>query len=137
MGMAALISLLGFGLVLFGGWLFLPMAPEVPVLSAGDMPGLIVLALGAGWSLLGTIQFLRHGRGFMSKAALSLLMLLSLGGAGLTGWWVLAGADVPPPINLGEDPVPAFELTDQNGETVSDASLRGKPVVLIFARGVW
>lgn len=135
--MAALISVLGFGLVVFGVWLFMPNAPTVPVLSAGDMPGLIVLALGTGWSLLGTIQFMRHGRGFMSKAALGLLMVLSVLGAGGTTWWVLAGSDVPPPVELADKPVPTFELTDQNGQTVSDVTLRGKPVVMIFARGVW
>lgn len=135
--MAALISLLGFALVIFGGWLFLPNAPTVPVLSAGDPPGLIVMALGAGWSLLGTVQFLRHGSGFMSKAALSLLMVLSVAGTGVTAWWVLSNSKVPPPVELTDKPVPSFELTDQHGNTVSDVSLRGKPVVMIFARGVW
>ena len=137
MGMAVLISLLGFALVIFGGWLFLPNAPSVPVLTSGDMPGLIVMFLGAGWSLLGTVQFIRHGHGFMSKAALVLLLFFSLGGTGLTSWWVLSGSEVPPPVELADKPVPAFELADQNGKTVSDVTLRGKPVVLIFARGVW
>ena len=137
MGMAALISLMGFGLVVLGGFLFMPFAPDVPVLSAGDMPRLIVIFLGAGWSALGAIQFLRHGQGFMSKAALTLLMLLSLFGAGGMAWWIESGSMVPPPVDLGDKPVPKFELTDQNGETVSDVSLRGKPVVMIFGRGTW
>jgi hypothetical protein len=135
MGMAVLISLLGFGLVVFGGWLFMPGAPELPVLSAGDMPRLIVLCLGAGWSLLGGVQFLRHGRGLLAKGLLALLMLLSVGGTGLTAWWVLDASRVPPPVELAE--IKGFALTDQHGNTVSDADLRGRPVVLIFARGVW
>ncbi|MBZ0137370.1 MAG: hypothetical protein K8I27_13470 [Planctomycetes bacterium] len=135
--MATLISLLGFALVVFGAWLFMPDAPVVPVLSAGDMPGLIVMFLGAGWSLLGTVQFMRFGRGFMAKGALILLLLLSLVGTGGISWWVLAGSDVPAPVALEDKPVPAFELTDQNGEVVSDVSLRDRPVVLIFTRGVW
>jgi hypothetical protein len=138
-GIAVLISLLGFMLVLAGGFLFMPGAPLVPVFSSGDGPGLILMFLGAGWSLLGTFQFLRHGRGFMAKACLSLLCLLSVAATAANSWWVLdLSYRIPPPAQLAvERPIPAFELTDQNGKTVSDASLRGKPVVLIFGRGVW
>jgi hypothetical protein len=136
MGIAVLVSLLGFGLVIFGGLLFMPDAPQVPLIT-GDWPKLIVTFLGAGWSLLGTVQFFRHGRGFLGKAFLSLLCFLSVAGAGGNAFWVLKlSYDVPAPVTLTET-VPAFELQDQRGETVSDVSLRGKPYVLIFARGVW
>lgn len=139
MGIAVLISLTGFGLVLFGAYLFMPGAPQIPVLSAGDWPGLIITFLGAGWSALGTVQFLRHGRGFMSKASLSLLCLLALASTGANAWWVLdLSYQVPAPIDMPAiKPIPDFELVDQNGNTVSAKSLRGKPFVLIFGRGVW
>jgi hypothetical protein len=138
-GIAVLISLLGFLLVIAGAYLFMPGAPVVPVLSAGDWPGLIVLFLGAGWSALGTFQFLRHGSGFIAKGCLSLLCVLALAATAMNSWWVLdLSYQIPPPADIpAAKPVPAFELTDQNGNKVSDVSLRGKPVVLIFGRGVW
>jgi hypothetical protein len=139
LGIAVLISLAGFALVVGGAFLFMPGAPHVPVLSAGDWPGLIITFLGAGWSALGTLQFMRHGRGFMSKAMLMVPCLLALAGTGANAWWVLDQSyKLPAPAQLETArPIPAFELTDQNGITVSDTSLRGRPVVLIFARGVW
>ncbi|MCB9932937.1 MAG: hypothetical protein H6841_05870 [Planctomycetes bacterium] len=139
MGIAVIVALLGTVLVAVGGLLFLPQAPQLPVLGAGDWPKLIVIYLGAGWSLLGAVQFLRHGQGRPGKAVLGLLMLLSLAGAGGVSWWVLSFSyQLPAPAQFAaEKPIPAFELRDQDGNTVSDASLRGKPVVLIFGRGVW
>jgi hypothetical protein len=138
-GIAVLISLLGFLLVIAGGFLFMPGAPVVPVLSAGEWPGLIVMFLGAGWSALGTFQFLRHGRGFVAKGSLSLLCMLALTATAANSWWALdLSYRIPPPADVAADkPIPAFELIDQNGNKVSDVSLRGKPVVLIFSRGVW
>jgi hypothetical protein len=130
---------MGAVLVGIGLSLFFPMAPRVPILSEGDWPLLITMFLGAAWSLLGTVQFLRFGKGFLAKATLVLLMLMSLGGAGLGAWWVLDFSyQLPAPIELpGDKPAPGFELTDQNGRAVSDLSLRGKPVIVIFGRGVW
>ena len=139
MGIAVILALLGTLLVGIGLALFFPNAPHVPILSEGDWPLLITMFLGAGWTLLGTIQFMRFGKGFMAKAMLVLMLLVSLGGTGLGAWWVLDFSyQLPAPIDLPADkPAPAFELTDQNGHTVSDLSLRGKPVILIFGRGVW
>ncbi|MCA8916479.1 MAG: hypothetical protein KDB90_13800 [Planctomycetes bacterium] len=139
MGIAVILALLGTLLVGIGLALFFPSAPQVPILSEGDWPLLITMFLGAGWTLLGTIQFMRFGKGFMAKAMLILMLLVSLGGTGLGAWWVLDFSyQLPAPIDLPADkPAPAFELPDQNGHTVSDISLRGKPVILIFGRGVW
>ena len=139
MGMAAIVALLGCVLVALSSALFFPNAPELPVLSEGDWPRLIVMFLGAGWSLLGTVQYQRYGKGFMAKSAMILMLLFSLGATGLMSYWVLDYSyQLPPPVELStEKPVPKFELVDQNGNTVSDVSLGGKPYVLIFSRGVW
>jgi hypothetical protein len=138
MGLAALIALLGFALVCLSAWLFLPGSPRLPVLSAGDWPVLITMFLGAGWSLLGTVQFMRHGRGALAKLGLGLLLVGSLGITVLTSVWVLdLSYQVPAAPDLKNKPLPAFELVDQNGTTHTDQSLRGTPTVLIFGRGVW
>lgn len=139
MGVAVIICMLGAVLAGIGLALFFPGSPRVPVLSDGDWPLLIVMFLGAGWSLLGAVQFLRFGKGFMAKAMLVLTSLMAVGVTGLTSFWVLdMSYDLPAPIELPDNkPVPAFELVDQNDKPVSDVSLRGKPVILIFGRGVW
>ena len=139
MGIAVLVSLAGFAVTMAGVLLFMPGAPVVPVLSAGDPPGLIVTFLGAAWSLLGAIQFLRHGSGLLAKGFLGLLCAVTLlGTAGNAFWVVKLSYDVPAPVDLpAAKPIPAFELSDQNGNRVSDATPRGKPVVLVFARGTW
>jgi hypothetical protein len=137
--MPVIIALLGLLLVGAGIALFFPNAPSVPILSEGDWPLLITMFLGAAWSLLGTVQFLRFGRGLFAKIVLVLLCLLSVGATGLTTYWVLDFSyRLPAPVQYPVDkPVPAFQLTDQDGKTISDVSLRGKPVILIFGRGVW
>ena len=138
MGIAVLVGLLGFAMTLAGVFLFIPGTPVVPVLSAGDPPGLIVMALGASWSALGTFQYLRHAQGWFGKAFMAALCVLCVAGAAANAWWVLdVSYKIPAPVEIAEKPIPAFELTDQNGKKVSDTGLRGKPVVLIFARGVW
>jgi len=139
LGIAVLLSLLGFALVVAGGLMFMPDAPLIPVFRAGDWPALIVTFLGAGWSLLGTVQFFRYGRGMFAKAFLAILCVVTVGGAAANAFWVLdLSYRLPPPAVLEPaKPVPAFALTDQDGTQVSDANLRGKPYVLIFSRGVW
>ncbi|MCB9893721.1 MAG: hypothetical protein H6839_04660 [Planctomycetes bacterium] len=139
MGVAVLIALLGTAIAGVAIALFFPNAPHVPILSEGDWPLLITMFLGASWTLLGTVQFLRFGKGFLAKATLVLMTLASLSGSGLIGWWVLDFSyQLPDPVELPADkPVPAFELKDQHGKSISDVSLRGKPVILVFGRGVW
>lgn len=139
MGIPVLVALLGTLLVIVAGVLFLPQSPQLPVLAEGDWPKLILVYLGAGWSLLGSVQFLRLGQGKLGKVVLSLLLLLSLAGAGGISWWILSFSyQLPAPAQYPADKhIPAFELKDQHGNSVSDVSLRGRPVVLIFGRGVW
>jgi hypothetical protein len=138
-GIPVLVALLGTLLVIVAGLLFLPQAPQLPVLAEGDWPKLILVFLGTGWSLLGTVQFLRHGQGKLGKVVLTLLLLLSLAGTGGISWWILSFSyQLPAPAQFQAlEPIPAFELKDQHGNTVSDTSLRGKPLILIFGRGVW
>lgn len=139
MSLPALVSLAGTGTVLFASFLFLPSAPDLPVLSAGDPPRLILMGLGVGWSLLGTVQVLRLGRGAFGKVMASLLCLGTLGIAGLMGFWVESYSyKLPPAIEVKAlDNVKPFEGTDQNGTKVSDATLKGKAYVILFTRGFW
>ncbi len=139
MSLPALVALAGTGLVLFASFLFLPNAPDLPVLGAGDWPKLIVMALGCGWSLLGTVQLARLGRGGFKKVMAALLCLFTLGIAGIMTFWVQDFSyRLPAPIEVKQlQPVRSFEGIDQNGKTVSDQTLRGKAFVLVFTRGFW
>ncbi len=139
MGIAVIITLIGFTLVATMLALFMPGTPGLPMFGDADGPKLILMFLGAAWTLLGCVQFLRFGRSKLSKALIVLVTVLTLLGAGGGAYWVLgASYDLPaPPEMPAGEPVPSFELEDQHGRVVSDASLRGKPYVLIFPRGVW
>lgn len=138
MGIAVLVSLLGLLLVLAGGFVFAPQAPELPVFSAGDWPGVIVMLLGAGWALLGAFQYFRFGASKLTKALLVFIALVAAGGAGGLSWWVLDYSyRLPAPVEITETEAPGFELKDQHGEIVSDRTLRGKPYIMVFGRGVW
>jgi len=139
MSLPVLVALAGTATVFVATFLFLPNSPEIPVLSVGDMPRLILLGLGAGWSVLGTVQALRLGKGGFKKVMLSLMCIGTLAIATLVGWWVqdysyrLPGAIAVKSL----DPVKPFEGKDQTGATVSNASLTGKPYVIVFTRGFW
>ncbi|MBX3460508.1 MAG: hypothetical protein KF696_11190 [Planctomycetes bacterium] len=131
-----LVALAGTTLVLAGAMSFMPNAPQLPVLSAGDFPNIVIMALGAGWALLGAVQGIRTGKSRLAKALLVLNLLLAAIGAGGMTWWVLDYSyRLPPPVQVQS--VPDFELTDQQGNAINALSMRGKPYVLIFSRGVW
>lgn len=139
MGFSVLLALLGTALVFGGAFLLLPVAPELPVLSSGDFPRYVVIALGMGWSLLGTVQVFRLGRGKAAKVLLGLLLALTQVAGGGAIWWAadysfrLPAAIQPPAAK----PMPAFELKDSEGRAVSSESFLGKRVVLVFFRGPW
>lgn len=139
MSLPGLVALAGTGLVLFASFLFLPNAPDLPILGAGDWPKLILLALGCGWSLLGTVQLLRLGQGGFKKVMASLLCLGTLGIGGVMTFWVQDFSyRLPAPIETKQmESVRAFAGVDQAGKPVSDQSLQGKPYVLLFTRGFW
>lgn len=137
MGISVLVALAGTALVAFSMFLFGPTAPKLPVLGDGDPPGLILTALGIAWSMLGTFQVLRVGRSKLAKAGLMLLFLVTAAGGAGGMYWVVSMSKVPATVEFSDSTIPDFELTDQNGVKVSAASLRGKPLILVFARGVW
>lgn len=139
MGFVVAITLLGAALVAAMLALFMPGTPELPMLGDSDGPRLILMFLGAAWSVLGAVQYLRFGRSKLSKLLISLLALMTLAGTAAGAWWVTkASYDLPEaPQTAIDDEIPAFEAVDQEGREVSSESLRGKPFVMIFARGVW
>ncbi len=137
MGVSVLVALAGMALVAFSMFLFGPTAPKVPVLTDGDPPGLILTALGIAWSMLGTFQVLRIGRSKLAKAAMMLLFMVTAAGGAGGMYWVVSMSKVPATVEFSDSTIPDFELTDQNGVKVSTAALRGKPLILVFARGVW
>jgi cytochrome c biogenesis protein CcmG/thiol:disulfide interchange protein DsbE len=74
------------------------------------------LARGAG----------RLPRGYYLGAAIAPLLLLALWGA-----FLLLKPTGPVPVRIG-DPAPAFALADLDGNPVSLADLRGRPVIVNF-----
>ena len=48
----------------------------------------------------------------------------------------IRGRETPQALRTGQ-PLPAFDAVDEDGNTVSSASLRGAPAVLLFVRGSW
>ncbi|MCC6464504.1 MAG: redoxin domain-containing protein [Planctomycetes bacterium] len=139
MGFSVLLALLGTLLVFGGAFLLLPVAPELPVLSAGDFPRYVMIGLGMGWSLLGTLQVFRLGRGKAAKVLLGLLLVFTqVAGAGAIWWAADYSFRLPAAIETpAGTPMPTFELKDTQGKLVSSESFRGKRVVLVFFRGPW
>jgi cytochrome c biogenesis protein CcmG/thiol:disulfide interchange protein DsbE len=68
----------------------------------------------------------RLPRSYYVGAAVAPLLLLAVWGAVL-----LAGPTAPPLVRIG-DPAPAFVLADLDGNPVSLADLRGRPVIVNF-----
>lgn len=131
-----LVALAGTTLVLAGATMFLPGAPQFPVLSAGDFPKIVIMVLGAGWALLGAVQGFRVGKGKLAKILLAMNLAIAGIGAGGMSFWVLDYSyRLPAPVE--HKTIPDFALTDHEGNAISAKSMRGKPFVLIFSRGVW
>lgn len=139
MRLASIISLLGTTLVACGSYLFIPHPFTIPILDLHDTPKLIVVGLGAAWSLLGTVQGFRLGKGIFPKLMLLLLFLPTMTLACVMPWWVLDYSyRLPEPTTeaVGTS-AENFTLKDQRGDDVSLADYRDKRVVLYFYRGGW
>lgn len=137
------ISFLGLVIVHFAWALVGPAheihLPHIPVLSDGDVPMLIVAALGGSWALWGGFQAMRLGEGKLGKLVAALFMLLGLlGSAGLFGFMLVGTKMMPPPADVkAGQTMPEFTLPDANGKDFAFNSLKGKRTVLIFTRGFW
>ncbi len=75
----------------------------------------------------------------MSRLALALTTLVVIAAAGVFGVWLATRGDDVPPATGWEGSLrppgtrlPDFALRDQDGETVTAAALRGRPVVVTF-----
>lgn len=143
MKLGLLISFLGICIAAFAWALVGPSAdielPHIPVLSEGDVPMLIVAALGGAWALWGGLQAMRLGEGKFGKLVAALFMLLGLlGSAGFFGFVLVGTKMIPPPADVkAGQTVPEFTLPNQDGKEVKLSSLKGKRVILIFTRGFW
>ncbi|CAG0985590.1 MAG: redoxin domain-containing protein [Planctomycetes bacterium] len=143
MKLGLLISFLGVCIASFA-WVLVgptpePIVPHIPVLSDGDVPMLIVAALGGAWALWGGLQAMRLGEGKLGKLLAALLMLAGLlGSAGFFGFVLVGTKMIPPPADVkAGQTVPEFTLTNHEGKEVTLSSLKGKRVVIIFTRGFW
>jgi len=135
----AVICLLGALLTAFGALLLTPFIPALPVLSSGDVPAVTLLALGAGWAVLGSVQSARLGPGGWGKAAVVFVGVLTvLASAGTTAWALKLSYMIPPKpsLEVGQ-PLPPFKVNDATGREISNETLMGKRAVLLFFRGTW
>jgi cytochrome oxidase Cu insertion factor (SCO1/SenC/PrrC family) len=120
---------------------YLALAPEAQeesaVAAAGDEQG-------RGWrerlrlpapKAVGTAVATASARSVAAVAALGIILLgaapMAAAAANRTADPILAEA-IEGSSNPEDYPAPAFQLTDQNGQTVSLASLRGKVVLMTF-----
>ncbi len=143
MKLGLLISFLGVCIAAFA-WVLVgptpePIVPHVAVLSDGDVPMLIVAALGGAWALWGGLQAMRLGEGKLGKLLAALLMLMGLlGSAGLFGFMLVGTKMMPPPADMKSgQAMPEFTLPDAGGKDFALKNLKGKRVVVIFTRGFW
>jgi peroxiredoxin len=71
------------------------------------------------------------------NALVVLLAVAPLGGWLVYDFWYSSfGARSNPALDVGE-PLPTFDLEDENGEAVSSESFRGAPALFLFFRGNW
>ena len=104
----------------------------------------VVAAEGHGWrerlrvptpSALGTAVATASARSVAAVAALGIILIgaapMAVASANRTADPILALA-IAGNSSPEDDPAPAFQLTDQNGQPVSLASLRGKVVLMTF-----
>lgn len=143
MKIGLLVSFLGVCIAAFAWALVEPIAdlsmPHIPVLSDGDVPMMIVAALGGAWALWGGFQALRLGEGKLGKIVAALFMVLGLlGSAGFFGFVLVGTKMIPPPADVkAGQTMPEFTLPDANGKDFAFNSLKGKRTVLVFTRGFW
>lgn len=143
MKLGLLISFLGVCIAAFA-WVLVgptpePILPHIPVLSDGDVPLLILGALGGAWALWGGGQAMRLGESKLGKLVAALFMLMGLlGSAGLFGFMLVGTKMMPPPADMKTgQAMPEFTLPDATGKDFAFSSLKGKRVILIFTRGLW
>ena len=130
-----LVSFLGYALVVVP-----KLSPYWPALRDRPVLNLLLVAVGLACSLVGVWRAVgrRPTRGGRRLAPLLAGLNIALAGAFL---WLLYvhSAHLPPSLRAPAvgSMAPDFALTDQRGQPIQLASLRGKPMVLVFYRGFW
>jgi hypothetical protein len=137
-GAGLLLGLAGF--VGYAVFVVPVLSPYWPALRDRPVTNLLLVAVGLALSAAGVWRAIgrrptRRGRRLASllagvnvAVAASFLWLLYIHSAHLP-----ASAHAP---SVGS-PAPDFALSDQRGQPVQLAGLRGRPVVLVFYRGFW
>ncbi|MDT8438926.1 MAG: peroxiredoxin family protein [Wenzhouxiangellaceae bacterium] len=127
-GLAALGLALGAGAPLaFFGWLMLARPARTdahPVLVS------VISGLGAVLTMGAVYRYGEQWQPFLLGAVLA-----------LAGWQIYlrwySRQPRPTGIPVPGQPLPAFELSDSEGRTVSSRSLAGRAAILLFYRGNW
>lgn len=116
------------------------VSPHWPALRDRPVPNLALVALGLALSAVGVARAV--GRRPTRGGRLLAPLLAGLNVVVATAFlWLLYVHSAHLPASLHApavgSPAPDFALTDQHGQPIQLASLRGQPVVLVFYRGFW
>ena len=139
---AAVLGLL-LGLASFVGYAVLvvpKLSPYWPALRDRPLLNLALVAVGLACSAVGVRHAVGRRPTHRGRRLAPLLAGLNLAVAGAFLWLLYVhSAHLPPSAHAPAigSPAPDFALTDQHGQPIQLASLRGSPAVLVFYRGFW
>ncbi|MFN8643796.1 MAG: redoxin domain-containing protein [Candidatus Binatia bacterium] len=130
-----LASFLGYALVVVP-----TLSPHWPVLRDRPVLNLLLVAAGLAFSIVGVWRAVGRRPTHRGRRLAPLLAGLNIAVAGTFLWLLYVHSAHLPPSSRAPavgSMAPDFALTDQHGQPIQLASLRGKPVVLVFYRGFW
>lgn len=100
--------------------------------TSDRMPVVLILGIvGLGIAVFDYVQ-----GGAVERLPISLAIIGIIGFLLYDFWYSSFGRKPSPVLHIGE-PLPDFELQDLDGNTVSTASMRTTPTVMLFYRGNW
>lgn len=130
-----LASFLGYALVVVP-----KVSPYWPALRDRPVLNLALVAIGLACSAVAVWRAVGRRPTHRGRRLAPLLAGLNIAIAGAFLWMLYVhSAHLPPSPHAPAvgSLAPDFALTDQRGQPIQLASLRGKPLVLVFYRGFW
>ena len=131
---------LGVGVAFIGVTSYFLYFAYMPNLRDFPWVNLPLVLLGLGLTIIGFKNALHVSHGRVAKLVSGVLLLLTLGLAGLFCTYVFYLSYQLPDddgvVSVG-DPVPEFSLLNQAGEIIQPSLFSGKRVVVSFYRGDW
>jgi hypothetical protein len=116
------------------------LSPRWPALRDRPLLNLALTAFGLALSAVGTWRAIGPRPTRRGRCLAPLLAGLNIALASAFFWLLYVhSARLPPAANAPAvgSPAPEFALSDQHGQPIELAALRGRPVVLVFYRGFW